>query len=85
MNLPTLSDMMKQAGDQHTCWSFVTYYRGVYQHSPRTFDTIEEALRAVVTKLQQHALDHEYPMCSLIRLEQHAKDNQHDQGSADRQ
>jgi hypothetical protein len=69
---------MKQAGDQHTCWSFVTYYRGVYQHSPRTFDTIEEALRAVVTKLQQHALDHEFPMVSIIRLEQHAKDNQHE-------
>jgi hypothetical protein len=49
-------------------WSFVTTYRGTSSQSPRVFATVEEALAAIVTKLAQHALDHEFPMISLIKV-----------------
>lgn len=66
-NTLSLTDMLHAHGVTAQ-WTFTTYYRGVNQRSPRVFDTIDEALRAVVDKLHMHAIDHEYPMVSLIML-----------------
>ena len=49
-------------------WTFITYYKRDRQQSPRMFQTVDEALRAIVEKLAQHALDHEYPMICLLRI-----------------
>ncbi|HEY4383395.1 MAG TPA: hypothetical protein VGN34_02820 [Ktedonobacteraceae bacterium] len=69
--VPSVHPMLQRQFDNASAnrWKFVTFHHGVYMHSPRIFDTIEDALAAVVQKLAQHALDHEYPMVSLIRVQ----------------
>jgi hypothetical protein len=56
-------------------WTFTTYYRGVHQQSPRVFNSVEDALNAIIEKLALHAMDHEYPMISLVMLHVPDKDN----------
>ena len=65
--MTTMRDLLIKHGAQ-VQWTFTTYYCGVHHQSPRVFDTIEEALRAIVDKLGMHALDHEYPMISLVPI-----------------
>jgi hypothetical protein len=68
MNIPVLSISESIRCDRPMAWSYTTYYLNHHSRSPRTFNTIEEALRAICEKLSMHALDQEYPMISLVRV-----------------
>lgn len=52
-----------------TKWSFETFWKGDTHQSPRRFDTMEECIVAITTKLTQHALDHEFPMIKVSMVE----------------
>lgn len=67
MNALTLNELMHKHGI-NAQWTFNTFLYGVNTRSPRVFDNLEDALQAVMAKLKQHALDHEFPLISLLRI-----------------